>query len=163
MSNMKLGSLHPSPSQIQRAASSNQQRVNTLTLVASQNQGFQMSFLKQKKCTICVNIHIIKKQCASNHYKLSTFWLIFSAPWLKTLCLLHSVFIKTFDSFSCTALRNTASASQNKGFANIALCGLALRRSECKAPPRSGRVVWKKLASSHSATKMPAIPHFVAS
>lgn len=53
-----------------------------------------MSFLKQKKCERCVNIHIIKKQCASNQYKSSTFWrLVSSFPSRgKKLCLLHSVF-----------------------------------------------------------------------
>lgn len=80
MSNMKLGSLHPSPSKIQRAASSNQQRVNTLTLVASTSQKFSNVIFETKEmCNMCKHSHYQKTMCISNPYKLSTFWRLVSS------------------------------------------------------------------------------------
>lgn len=80
MSNMKLGSLHPSPSKIQRAASSNQQRVNTLTLVASTSQKFSNVIFETKEmCNMCKHSHYQKTMCISNPYKLSTFWQLVSS------------------------------------------------------------------------------------
>lgn len=54
-------SLHwpPPLNKTPRAASSNPHKVSPLALVASTNQGFQMSYLKQKTCNTCKYLNLI--------------------------------------------------------------------------------------------------------